>query len=101
MQARGNHMRRIFIGLVWASVALVVSYQMALAAPTKLICNNEIYPNSPPTTIDVDEAGHTVFMHDYQGMGPLPAVFDPEKITFIWVQVPGAPGGLLIIRLIA
>jgi hypothetical protein len=25
-------------------------------------------------------------MHDYQGMGPLPAVFDPEKITFIWAQ---------------
>lgn len=57
----------------------------ALADPTTLICNNEIFPNLPPTTFNLDEANHTVST-DYQGLGQIAAAFDPQKISFVVVQ---------------
>jgi len=60
---------------------------VALADPTTLICNNEIFPNQPPTTFNIDEANHSVST-DYQGLGQIAAAFDPQKITFKVVQGP-------------
>lgn len=61
---------------------LAMSCQAAMADATTLICDNDIYPNFPPSTIVINEAGHTVIMNDGKNLGPLAAVFDSGKITF-------------------
>lgn len=53
----------------------------AQAATSKLVCNNPGNQGSP-LVIDLDEAQHTVTMNDGKNLGPRPAAFDPDKITF-------------------
>jgi hypothetical protein len=66
--------------MLFGLATLAIGSTAALAAPTTLICDNEIHPDQPSSTIILDEAGRTV--SGVEGKGPVAAVFDPGKITF-------------------
>jgi hypothetical protein len=90
---------KLNISLAFVIVAILTAgSQPALADTKTLICETGLPLDMGPTTIDLNEAQHTVTLHlpalrnssiPARTAGPLPATFSPDTINFVWKEAEG------------